>query len=83
MRTYDTNNFAQIKYQTVESNDPNKKTTTKQNKTKDTIGNNDVMKIVWQLMEYTQGGNQERINMKLHMPIFVAAETMNDKYKGK
>ena len=40
------------------------------------------MDIVWKLMKYTQGENEERINMKLLMPVFVAAETIENQYKG-
>lgn len=81
IRTYEKNKFVQIKYRTVEPNDPSKKKITKDNKS-DTIGNKNVMKIVWELMQYTQGGNEERINMKLLMPVFVAAETLESQYKG-
>ena len=33
-------------------------------------------------MSYTQGGNDQKINMKLMMPVFVGAETLENEYKG-
>ena len=40
------------------------------------------MKIVWKLMEYTQGSNEEKLCMKLIMPVFVGAETIERAYEG-
>lgn len=45
-------------------------------------GNDDVMAIVFKLMEYTQGSNDRKEYMKLIMPVFVGAETLENNYKG-
>ncbi len=80
IRSYETNKYVVFKYQTVESSDPAKKST---KKSESKQGNDDVMKIVWKLMSYTQGANDQKINMKLMMPVFVAAETLENEYNGK
>ena len=40
------------------------------------------MTVIWKLMGYTQGENDQNLNMKLIMPIFVGAETLENEYKG-
>lgn len=78
IRTYETNKYVQIQYQIVESTDPSKK----KKKSESKQGNDDVMAIIWKLMGYTQGDNDQNLHMKLIMPIFVGAETLENEYKG-
>lgn len=67
-----------VRYRTVESENVDKKAKKSESKQ----GNDDVMKIVWKLMEYTQGSNEENLCMKLIMPVFVGAETIEREYEG-
>ncbi len=80
VRTYETNKYVQVKYQLVESTDPKKKKEKKKSESKQ--GNDDVMAIIWKLMGYTQGDNDQNLCMKLIMPVFVGAETLENEYQG-
>ncbi len=64
----------------VESTDPKKKKEKKKSDSKQ--GNDDVMAIIWKLMGYTQGENEQNVYMKLIMPVFVGAETLENEYNG-
>ena len=78
IRTYARNKYAMIKYQYVETENQDKKAKKSESKQ----GNDEVMKFVWKLMEYTQGSNEEKLCMKLIMPVFVGAETIERAYEG-
>jgi hypothetical protein len=45
--------------------------------------NDRIMDSAWKLMKYTQGENEEKLTMKLHMPVFVCIETITDNIEEK
>ena len=68
-----------IRYHIVEKAEPAKN----KKKSESKQGNDDVMALVWKLMEYTQGSNDQNLLMKLIMPVFVGADTLEKDYNGK
>ena len=72
MRVYERNKYVQIKYRTIENAEAAVAKKSSENKQ----GNEKVMSLIWKLMKYTQGGNKQKVYMKLLMPVFVSAETL-------
>ena len=68
LRLYEKNKYAVIKYQMVDHSSINKK--------EDKAENDPIMKMVWRLMKYTQGENDQKICMKFLMPVFVQIENL-------
>ena len=72
MRLYKRNKYVQIKYRTIENGEIAAAKKSSDNKQ----GNDKVMSLIWKIMKYTQGGNKQKVYMKLLMPVFVSAETL-------
>ena len=75
IRVYEKNKYIQISYRTIDKSEACQKPA--KNETKQ--GNEQVMERVWKLMKYTQGENEKNLNMKLVMPVFVFATTLDSK----
>ena len=70
---YESNKYIVIKHQMIEEST---------SKTEKKDENDPIMKNVWKLMKYTQGDNENKINMKFLMPVFVHVETLEEGDEG-
>jgi hypothetical protein len=71
--------YALVKYRVKNPKDNNAKSQSNNKKEP----NDRVMESVWKLMKYTQGENEQKITMKLQMPVFVCIETITDNIDEK
>lgn len=70
-RIYEKTRFIVYKYRSIDTRAGN-------GKGKKSQEEDPVMKNVWRLMKYTQGENEQKVNMKLYMPVFVHIETLSE-----
>jgi hypothetical protein len=74
VRLYEKTKFVVYKYRTVDKKADKSKTKSDEKHQP----NDQIMDHVWRLMKYTQGHNEQSLNMKFYMPVFVHIETLNN-----